>query len=110
MYCKKASLCDGNNGGCSSFATCTEENGQPKCTCLPGYSRNGVGPDGCKQTETACDLNCNNGVCAVQNGKAKCLCYQGWSGDLCDKSDPCLTVKCKNGGTCHSESRLMTCL
>ena len=111
VYCKKSSLCDGNNGGCSSFATCAEENGQPKCTCLPGYSGNGIGSDGCKQTETACDLNCNNGVCAVQNGKAKCLCYQGWGGDLCDKSnDPCLTVKCKNGGTCHSEGGLMTCL
>ena len=38
--------CAANNGGCSSEATCTNTIGSFTCTCLPGYSGDGLTCEG----------------------------------------------------------------
>ena len=48
-FCRKASACDLQNGGCSALAHCTPDGNGVKCKCMDGYTGNGIGTDGCKE-------------------------------------------------------------
>ena len=74
-----------NNGGCYPDATCEPipNLGQNavECTCPPGYSGNGFGPEGCVYSPT-CEDTCDSvgGWCFLGD----CTCYSGWAGENCD--------------------------
>jgi hypothetical protein len=45
----------------------------------------------------------NGGTCIAQpNSTCLCKCSYGWTGPNCEIPDPCLSMPCKNNGTCYN--------
>ncbi|XP_005387022.1 PREDICTED: cubilin [Chinchilla lanigera] len=101
--CTAVDACSINNGGCHPHATCFWSQGfLPVCTCLPGYTGNGYGPNGCVQLGNICSSHpCLNGQCTDMLSGYFCKCDSGWAGVNCTENiNECLSNPCLNGGTC----------
>nr|XP_023417709.1 cubilin [Cavia porcellus] len=104
--CTVVDICSINNGGCHPHATCSSSqvinSFFPLCTCLPGYTGNGYGPNGCVQLGNIClSRPCLNGKCTDTVSGYFCECDSGWAGVNCTENiNECLSNPCLNGGTC----------
>ncbi|XP_021504160.1 cubilin isoform X2 [Meriones unguiculatus] len=113
--CNPVDICSIHNGGCHPDATCSSSPGLgsflPLCTCPPGYTGNGYGPNGCVQLSNICSSNpCVNGQCIETVSGYFCKCDSGWSGTNCTENiNECLSSPCLNGGTCIDGVNSFTC-
>ncbi|KAM5338742.1 cubilin [Glossophaga mutica] len=110
--CTLVDLCSVNNGGCHPHASCSSVLGSlPLCTCLPGYTGNGLGPNGCVQLSDIClSRPCLNGQCIETVSGYLCKCDSGWAGINCTENiNECLSNPCLNGGTCVDGINAFTC-
>ncbi|NP_001072.2 cubilin precursor [Homo sapiens] len=101
--CTLTDICSVSNGGCHPDASCSSTLGSlPLCTCLPGYTGNGYGPNGCVQLSNICLSHpCLNGQCIDTVSGYFCKCDSGWTGVNCTENiNECLSNPCLNGGTC----------
>uniref|UniRef100_A0A8C5UZ61 Cubilin n=1 Tax=Microcebus murinus TaxID=30608 RepID=A0A8C5UZ61_MICMU len=110
--CTLIDICSVNNGGCHPDASCSSALGSlPLCTCLPGYTGNGYGPNGCVQLSNMClSQPCLNGECIETVSGYLCKCESGWAGVNCTENiDECLSKPCFNGGTCVDGINSFSC-
>ncbi|XP_004860031.1 cubilin [Heterocephalus glaber] len=110
--CTAIDICLINNGGCHPHATCLSSHGLlPLCTCLPGYTGNGYGPNGCVQLGNVCLSHpCLNGQCTDTVSGYFCKCDSGWAGVNCTENiNECLSSPCLNGGTCVDGVNAFSC-
>ncbi len=100
--CDDVNECAIGNGGCSPTATCLNTPGSFNCSCLPGFSGDGVtcnDVDECTDQTDNCDVNAD---CANTNGGFTCSCHSGFSGDgvTCTDVDECTLGASCGVGTC----------
>ncbi|KAM6162076.1 cubilin isoform 2-T2 [Erethizon dorsatum] len=110
--CTAIDICSINNGGCHPHATCFSSQGfLPLCTCLPGYTGNGYGPNGCVQLGNICLSHpCLNGQCIEIVSGYFCKCDSGWAGVNCTENiNECWSSPCLNGGTCVDGVNAFSC-
>ncbi|KAM9673713.1 cubilin [Trichechus inunguis] len=110
--CTLLDICSVNNGGCHQHASCSSVVGSlPLCTCLPGYTGNGYGPNGCVQLSDICLSHpCLNGQCIETVSGYVCKCESGWAGINCTENiNECLSNPCLNGGTCVDGVNAFSC-
>ncbi|KAM7237074.1 hypothetical protein CapIbe_011318 [Capra ibex] len=110
--CTLIDRCSVNNGGCHPQASCSSALGfLPLCTCLPGYTGNGYGPNGCVQLSNMClSQPCVNGQCIETVSGYVCKCESGWTGVNCTENiNECLSNPCLNGGTCVDGVNAFSC-
>ncbi|XP_036916668.1 cubilin [Sturnira hondurensis] len=110
--CTLVDLCSVHNGGCHPHASCSSVLGSlPLCTCLPGYTGNGFGPNGCVQLSNIClSRPCLNGQCIETVSGYLCKCVSGWAGINCTENiNECLSNPCLNGGTCVDGVNAFSC-
>ncbi|UMM39588.1 hypothetical protein L5515_016577 [Caenorhabditis briggsae] len=94
---------------CQNNGTCLADNGDVKCSCLPGFSG-----DNCEIDEDECEEHfCQNGAeCENLIGSYKCNCLSGFSGRYCEVQDKkqCIQDFCMNNGECVlSSSSELSC-
>uniref|UniRef100_A0A671G8C4 Cubilin n=1 Tax=Rhinolophus ferrumequinum TaxID=59479 RepID=A0A671G8C4_RHIFE len=108
--CTLIDVCSVNNGGCHPHASCSSAS-LPLCTCLPGYTGNGYGPNGCVQLSNIClSRPCLNGQCIETVSGYLCKCESGWAGINCTENiNECLSNPCLNGGTCVDGINAFSC-
>ncbi|XP_010605410.1 cubilin [Fukomys damarensis] len=110
--CTAIDICLVNNGGCHPHAQCSSSHGLlPLCTCAPGYTGNGYGPNGCVQLGNICLSHpCLNGQCTDTVSGYFCKCDSGWAGVNCTENiNECLSSPCLNGGTCVDGVNAFSC-
>ncbi|XP_035298709.1 cubilin isoform X2 [Cricetulus griseus] len=120
--CTPLDICLINNGGCHPDASCSSSLGNhsplfvlgwflPLCTCLPGYTGNGFGPNGCVPLSNICSSHpCVHGQCIETVSGYFCKCDSGWSGTNCTENiNECVSSPCLNGGTCIDGINGFTC-
>ncbi|XP_040824205.1 cubilin [Ochotona curzoniae] len=110
--CTPIDICSVSNGGCHPEASCSSGLGSlPVCTCLPGYTGNGYGPNGCVQLSNICLSHpCLNGQCIETASGYSCKCESGWAGVNCTENiNECLSNPCLNGGTCVDGVNTFSC-
>ena len=105
VECKDINECDLNKNQCHSLATCTNTNGSFECSCVIGYTGNGVE---CIDIDE-CGIGAHNcewlATCANTLGSYTCHCPSGYSlsGDnICQDIDECAneTDECTSGFNC----------
>ncbi|XP_071942939.1 cubilin-like isoform X2 [Antedon mediterranea] len=113
VTCTNIGICSQDNGGCSPYATCTNNPGVPSgrvCTCLPGYTGNGEGSNGCTSTGSCDNSPCVNGRCQVSGSTYICICEPGYEGNNCQNNiNDCSSNPCQNEGTCTDGINGYTC-
>jgi len=87
-------LCNTNIDECASMthtctpdekAICTDTNGSFKCACAPGYFGDGIGDEGCIDTDDCGSAPCENGECQDNGANSySCTCDYGWTDLHCD--------------------------
>ncbi|XP_031795774.1 cubilin [Sarcophilus harrisii] len=110
--CTEINVCLENNGDCHPNAVCTPGPGViPTCTCQPGYTGHGYGPNGCVPLSHICLTSpCVNGECIETVSGYHCKCNPGWEGINCTENiNECLSTPCFNGGTCTDGINGYTC-
>ncbi|XP_006159809.2 LOW QUALITY PROTEIN: cubilin [Tupaia chinensis] len=110
--CTLTDICSVNNGGCHPDASCSSAHGSlPLCTCLPGFTGNGYGPNGCVQLSNICLSHpCLNGQCIDTVSGYFCKCESGWAGVNCTENiNECLSNPCLNGGSCVDSINAFSC-
>ncbi|XP_077015414.1 cubilin-like [Tamandua tetradactyla] len=110
--CTLVDVCAVNNGGCHPRASCSAGPGPlPFCSCPPGSTGAGHGPDGCAQLSGLCASHpCAHGQCTETVSGHLCKCEAGWAGPNCTEGvDECLSSPCLHGGTCMDGVNTFSC-
>ncbi|VDO92110.1 unnamed protein product [Haemonchus placei] len=75
------------------------------CLCPAGMMGDGIGEDGCKQSNSTI---CREGVCMnggtcmpLSETQYRCACEQYYYGLHCEKVSGCVAEPCANGGICE---------
>ncbi|XP_078351938.1 LOW QUALITY PROTEIN: polycystin-1-like protein 2 [Oculina patagonica] len=105
--------CQDLTHNCDVNAQCNNFYGSFNCTCLQGYSGDGVScpdVDECQDQTHNCDVNAQ---CININGSFYCICLQGYSGDgvNCLDIDECATAthNCHGVANCYNNEGSFTC-
>jgi hypothetical protein len=105
------SACMTNNGGCDKNATCDASTGTVLCTCVLGFTGDGmtcIAVNGCTAQGTTCDTNA---TCTSISGFYACNCNEGWYGNG-QRCDECRTdgTGCSNHATCVQMGAQLQCV
>uniref|UniRef100_A0A7E4ZWP7 IgGFc-binding protein n=1 Tax=Panagrellus redivivus TaxID=6233 RepID=A0A7E4ZWP7_PANRE len=80
-----------NHIACSIHGQCSNDDGQEKCECYPGYTGDGytcTDVNECALNSTLCGANVAHGVCINTPGSYYCECTAPWDGPNCDQYRP----------------------
>ncbi|CAH1800248.1 unnamed protein product [Owenia fusiformis] len=97
-HCDRQQLCP-QGDPCKNFAVCSvDPEGDPVCSCLPGYSGLNCEID---RDECISNLCGANGQCLDGSNSFTCECNEGFTGLTCQTEiDPCEPNPCENSGFC----------
>uniref|UniRef100_A0A8C8VGW1 Stabilin 1 n=1 Tax=Pelusios castaneus TaxID=367368 RepID=A0A8C8VGW1_9SAUR len=99
-YCSEIDPCAVDNGGCSTYATCSKVSaGERTCSCKEGYAGDGTlcqEIDGCLEKNGGCHANAE--CTKIGPNLVACNCLPGYSGNGTTQCDPINMCNENNGG------------
>lgn len=101
-WCANVDECAAPDGPCDDSAACTDTAGSFNCTCLPGFSGDGlscVDNDECDGPHSPCPADA---TCVNTAGGFTCSCSRGYFADGAENCTPC---QCNGrADTCHTDT------
>jgi hypothetical protein len=98
---------------CNALATCSDTPPGFDCTCIAGYTGDGVTCSDIDECQTGADDCAANASCLNNDGSFGCECLLGYEGDgvTCDDIDECATGAddCGEDASCSNEEGTFSC-
>ncbi|XP_038636236.1 fibrillin-2-like [Scyliorhinus canicula] len=97
------------NNPCGPNASCTQQDGSFRCSCVTGYTWNG---SVCTVIDVCVNNPCGpNASCTQQDGSFRCSCVTGytWNGSVCTVIDVCVNNPCGPNASCTQQDGSFRC-
>ena len=106
--CADIDECTDNTDDCSPNAACANTTGSYTCTCMTGYTGNGMGANGCTDVDECTDETDDclaAATCANTPGAYTCACPTGYDGDGTTAGTGCTDIdECGTSDDCVAEA------